>query len=65
MIGLDTTDANLVERYMIEGTMPYLSRLKDRGFCWNDKSDFAIINLINLKIFKTKPGKCLATVQGA
>ena len=31
MVGLDAADANLVERYMIEGTMPYLSRLKDRG----------------------------------
>lgn len=33
MVGLDAADANLVERYMIEGTMPYLSRLKDPGFC--------------------------------
>ncbi len=31
MVGLDAADANLVERYMTEGTMPYLSRLKDRG----------------------------------
>ena len=31
MVGLDAADAKLVERYMIEGTMPYLSRLKDRG----------------------------------